>query len=102
MIDLARHYGGPEGIGAHHSSKEGVEFSETTHDPRRLAEWTEFHQQVETLPDDDREIIELLWYQGLTQAEAAATLGASERTVNRRWISARLRICDALGGQPPE
>lgn len=101
LLDLARRHGGPEGMGAHHSSQEEVELSGSTHDPGRLAEWTEFHQRVEALPDEDREIIELLWYQGLTQAEAADALGVSERTVNRRWIRARLRLFDALGGQLP-
>jgi RNA polymerase sigma-70 factor (ECF subfamily) len=101
LLDLARRYRGPEGIGVHHDSREGVEVLEVTHDPGRLAEWTEFHQRVESLPDEDREIVDLLWYQGLTQAEAADTLGVSERTVNRRWLAARVRLCDALGGQLP-
>jgi RNA polymerase sigma factor (sigma-70 family) len=101
LLDLARRYGGPEGIGTHHSSREGVELAGTTLDSGRLAESTEFHQRIEALPDEDREIIDLLWYQGLTQAEAAAALRISERTVNRRWIKAHLRLCDALGGQLP-
>jgi RNA polymerase sigma-70 factor (ECF subfamily) len=101
LLDLARRYGGPEGIGAHHSSQEGVELSETAHDPGRLAEWTEFHQQVEALPDSDREMFDLLWYQGMNQADAAAALGVCERTVSRRWLTARLRLCDALGGELP-
>jgi len=37
------------------------------------------------------------------QAEAAALLGVSDRTVKRRWQSARLHLVDALHGQlPPE
>jgi predicted DNA-binding protein (UPF0251 family) len=39
----------------------------------------------------------MLWYQGLTQAEAAGLLGLSERTVARRWVVARMKVCDALG-----
>ena len=67
-----------------------AEASDLTHEPSRLAVWTEFHRQVADLPEEDREVFDLLWYQGLTQAEAAAVLGISERTVSRRWISARL------------
>ena len=37
----------------------------------------------------------------LIWAEAAAVLGISERTVSRRWISARLKLNDLLGGQLP-
>jgi RNA polymerase sigma-70 factor (ECF subfamily) len=112
LIDLARHYYGPQGFGTHHSTQAGIresadaalaerEPSDTTYDPIQLASWTEFHREAEGLPDEDRELFDLLWYQGLTQPEAAAVLGVSERTVSRRWIAARLRLSDALGGQLP-
>jgi RNA polymerase sigma-70 factor (ECF subfamily) len=115
LIDLARHYGGPEGPGAHHSTQArrngagnvgsnppAYEPSDVTHDPERLAAWTEFHRQVEALDDEDREVFDLLWYQGLTQAEAATLLGVSERTISRRWLAARLSLHRALGGHLPE
>jgi RNA polymerase sigma factor (sigma-70 family) len=108
LIDLARRYDGPEGIGCHHSSHGGVDLpspsgglTDTAQDPGVLTEWTEFHQRVEALPDDERVMFDLLWYQGLNQTEAAETLGISERTVNRHWIKARLKLCDSLGGQLP-
>jgi RNA polymerase sigma factor (sigma-70 family) len=112
LIDLARRYSGPEGLGAHRqsqadkhagggTSRPAAELSDLTHEPSRLAVWTEFHQQVADLPEEDREAFELLWYQGLTQAEAAGVLGISERTVSRRWISARLKINNLLGGRLP-
>jgi RNA polymerase sigma-70 factor (ECF subfamily) len=112
LIDLARRYSGPEGLGAHHSTRAGMggvdhseavpsEPSDTSQDPGRLASWTEFHRRIEALPEEDREVFDLLWYQGLTQGEAAAVLGVSERTVNRRWIAARLRLNEALAGQLP-
>jgi RNA polymerase sigma factor (sigma-70 family) len=70
-------------------------------DPARLAAWTEFHRRIDGLDDEDREVFELLWYQGLTQAEAADLLGVSRRTMISRWQSARLKLFDALDGQLP-
>jgi RNA polymerase sigma-70 factor (ECF subfamily) len=112
LIDLARHYSGPEGLGAHHSTRassdhpafasgDSLEPSDTTLEPGRLAGWTEFHRQIEDLPENDREIFDLLWYQGLSQAQAATVMGVAERTVNRHWITARLKLAEALGGQLP-
>jgi RNA polymerase sigma factor (sigma-70 family) len=112
LIDLARRYSGPEGIGAHHSTRLSTSGTDgragdrhapadTTLDPVRLAAWTEFHRQIEDLREEDRELFDLLWYQGLTQAEAAEVLGIAERTVNRRWLAARVRLSDSLGGQLP-
>ena len=111
LIDLARHYQGPRGLGAHHATRAGrgdsadgvaaVAAPETTYDPGRLAAWAEFHAAVAALGEGDRELFDLLWYQGLTQAEAAALLGVTERTVNSRWLAARVRLGDTLGGQFP-
>ena len=104
LIDLARHYFGPEGAGANCASavrEEGrtpptPESPDLTHDPERLALWTTFHEQVEALPQQEREVFGLLWYQELSQPEVAALLGVSVPTVKRRWLSARLRLQTAL------
>jgi DNA-directed RNA polymerase specialized sigma24 family protein len=45
--------------------------------------------------------VRLLWYHGLTHAQAAEILGVTERTVNRRWLAARLALSDALDGESP-
>jgi RNA polymerase sigma-70 factor (ECF subfamily) len=66
-----------------------------------VASWTEFHRQVDALPCEARETFDLLWYQGLTQAEAAEVLGVSEPTVKRRWRAARVQLAAALDGEPP-
>jgi RNA polymerase sigma factor (sigma-70 family) len=114
LLDLVKHHYGPQGQGANYATKadqatsdtrssEGPEAPALTHEPFRLAAWTEFHQAVEGLPDEEREVFDLLWYQGLPQAEAADLLGVSDRTVKRRWQAARLHLVDALHGQlPPE
>ena len=61
-----------------------------------------FFNKLAELPEEERETFDLLWYQGLTQAEAGALLGLSERTVKRRWQSARLLLHDRLKGQLPD
>jgi RNA polymerase sigma-70 factor (ECF subfamily) len=58
--------------------------------------WSEFHAQVDGLPREERDVFDLLWYQGLTQAEAAAVLEISLRTVKRRWLAARVGLGAAL------
>jgi RNA polymerase sigma factor (sigma-70 family) len=107
LLDLTRHYCGPQGQAAHHvtlNPDQGHPPEAAGHaslDPSRLAVWSEFHQQVERLPDEERAVFDLLWYQELSQAEAAAVLGVNERTIKRRWQSARLKLHDALHGEAP-
>jgi len=52
-------------------------------------------------PPEERDAFDLLFYQGVHQADAATLLGVSESTVKRRWQAARLRLFDALGGKMP-
>jgi RNA polymerase sigma factor (sigma-70 family) len=112
LLDLAKHYYGPRGLGAHHASVGPDRGSDDKplapdaaapdDDPAKLAGWTELHSRVEQLPDEEREVFDLLWYQELPQAEAATLLGVSERTIKRRWASARLKLYEALGGTLPD
>jgi RNA polymerase sigma-70 factor (ECF subfamily) len=112
LIDLARHYEGPEGPGRLHAGRLESESAARppgphdpgtdTDDPARLADWTEFHAQIEALPDAEREVFDLLWYQGLPQGEAAALLGVTERVVRYRWRAAREHLHQRLGGRLPE
>jgi RNA polymerase sigma factor (sigma-70 family) len=109
LLDLARRYSGANGLGGNRAGKvragkaRAAERSaaDTTHDPDRLTAWTDFHREVEALPADEREAFDMLFYQGLFQAEAAAVLGVSVRTIKRRWQSARLRLHEALEGRMP-
>jgi RNA polymerase sigma-70 factor (ECF subfamily) len=51
---------------------------------------------IRNLPEQEREVVELLFYQGLTRAEAADVLGIHEDTVKRRWSRARIALADKL------
>jgi RNA polymerase sigma factor (sigma-70 family) len=76
------------------------ELASSTLDGEKVRRWTEFHEAVARLPDDLRAVFDLLWYQGLPQAEAAALLGIAVPTVKLRWMKARLQVHQALGGSP--
>ena len=114
LIDLARHHYGPQGDGAHHATNIGAKSGGDTvapaheraadvkSEPAGLALWTEFHEQVEKLPDEEREVFDLLWYQGMKQEEAATILGVTTRTIKSRWRNARIHLHEALGGELPE
>ena len=69
-----------------------------TDEPHSISAWTEFHEAVSDLPEDQREVFSLLWYSGLTQADAARVLGISLATLKRRWVSARLILKEKCGG----
>jgi RNA polymerase sigma-70 factor (ECF subfamily) len=53
------------------------------------------------LPEEEREVFELIWYQGLTHADAAGLLGVSTKTVQRGWQAACVKRHEALGGELP-
>ena len=104
LIDLVRHHFGPQGDGARHQSGASVnehEAGNVSLDPGRLAVWSEFHRQVEALPEEEREVFDLVWYQELGHTEAARVLDVHPRTVKRRWLSACLKLHEVLGGELP-
>jgi RNA polymerase sigma factor (sigma-70 family) len=100
LIDLARHYYGPMGQGANHASHAQIGSSfgqrldpaDQKFEPAQLAEWCELHGHIDGLPDNERAVIDLIFYQGLTQQEAAELLEVSVRTVQRRWHAALLKL----------
>lgn len=108
LIDLARHYQSQRAQRAseivpcdHSGATPADDPSESTRDPRRLASWSEFHEQIGALPDEEREVFDLLWYEGLSQEAAAEALKVSVKTVKRRWQQARRLLCRNLQGELP-
>ncbi len=110
LIDLARHYFGPHGPGTHQAgaTQGGAtatylpEPPDRADDPADLEQWCQFHQEVERLPNEEREVVGLIFYHGWPQAQVAQLLQMSVRTVRRRWESAMVLLHQALrGGQPP-
>jgi RNA polymerase sigma factor (sigma-70 family) len=107
LIDLARSYYGPEGPGAKHhtdGTDPGDRLAQVVDpagEPDSLESWAAFHEAVERLPQEEQEVVNLLWYGSLTHAQAAEALGVASKTIQRRWASARLLIRDALHQEGP-
>ena len=110
LFDMARQLYGPEGHGRHHKSDPGIADSQGNQQPRYEAadpatdaldqfEMAEFHEAVGKLPDEEREVFELIFYQGMNQAEVAHQNGVHLRTIKRRWRAARLSLHEMLGGK---
>jgi RNA polymerase sigma-70 factor (ECF subfamily) len=85
---------GESGVAAWPASASGL-----SPDARRIL------KVIEGLPEDEREVFELVGIQGLTHAEAAAVIGVSQKTVQRRLNEARLllaeRMADLRSPTPP-
>ncbi|PQO26486.1 RNA polymerase sigma factor [Blastopirellula marina] len=99
LIDLARHHLGPLAEAANHESHYALaELPRQEHEegPLSLAQWAEFHEAIDQLPEEPRETFSLIWYAGMTQADAAALLGVSTKTIQRRFLHARLLLAEMM------
>jgi RNA polymerase sigma factor (sigma-70 family) len=67
-----------------------------TFDPARLALWTEFHEKVATLGDQERAVFEMHYYLELPQAEIAQVLELHPRKVSYLWIAATEKLGEEL------
>ena len=107
LLDLKKLHFGPHGDAKNHhtdhqpSDDTGGALARTAAEPDSLDRWEGFHAAVEALPAAMREVVNLLYYEGLTQPEAAEVLGVALRTVKRRWQEAKLRLHEVLrdGGE---
>jgi RNA polymerase sigma factor (sigma-70 family) len=95
MVDRHRRQAGREAVGL---TGVGGDPPDGTYDPARLAEWTEFHRQVDELPVDQRAVFELHHYLGLPQAEVARLLDLHPRKVSYLWIEATDRLAARMDG----
>lgn len=79
------------------SSADGMlEPVQVTYDPSRLAMWTEFHEKVDGLPDDERTVFEMHYYLEMPQAEIAKVLNLHPRKVSYLWVAATEKLADQL------
>lgn len=103
LVDLLRHFygrrssreGSPHGGRAGQVasldaiSDEGFHPHSDTYDAAKVQELAEFHEAASGLPEELREVFDLIFYHGLTQEQAAEIVGVSDRTIRTRWQKAR-------------
>jgi RNA polymerase sigma-70 factor (ECF subfamily) len=108
LLDLARHYGRARRRGdvsavplrPGRSSDGGAEPADPADEPDTLERWGRFHEAVERLPAEEREVVGLKFYHGWTEAQIAELFGVDVRTVRRRWRAAFLALSAALAERP--
>lgn len=98
MIERQRKLARPESI--LHAETDGpedrFELSHSTYDPRRLAEWTDFHQRVQQLEPELRSVFELHYYLDIPQTEIAKLLELHPRKVSYLWVAATESLAEAF------
>jgi len=106
LLDLKKRHFGAHGEGRNHHTDHGPPdeaggtIAGSGGEPDDLEGWSDFHEAVEGLPAEAKETINLIYYEGLSQDEAAAVLDVSVRTVKRRWQKAKLLLQEALRDEP--
>lgn len=112
LLDLARHHAGPMSYAANHgtnvvtsghTSGEGLfqRIDRVAAEDEHLDRWTAFHEAIERLPAQQRELFHLVWHLGADQETIADLLGCSVRTVKSRWREVRDAVRAALEGESP-
>lgn len=110
LIDLARRHARPGSFAANHRTRAGAPpgsadqpaVERAAAPDEVLDRWSQFHEAIERLPAELREIFQLVWYLGADQRTIASLLDCSERTVKSRWKEARESVKAALDGKGPE
>src|SRR5262245_16223458 len=104
LLDLARQYRNTpfESLpGAGDSTPGPAPKAASVEEDDRIDAWTAFHEAVETLTTEEREVFSLAFYHGWPQARIAELLDVDVRTVRRRWQAACLRLKALVGELPP-
>lgn len=104
LIELARKFRGKplpgSGPPVDEDSNLGVQDREAV-TPEDLDLWTRFHQAVELLDPEEREVFCLSFYHRWTQPQIAELMQESERTVRRRLNRACINLTRLVGGTLP-
>jgi RNA polymerase sigma-70 factor (ECF subfamily) len=105
LLDLARHFARANRHDLTHTLDSDSSSPEEAAEPSDAAElerWTHFHDEVEQLPVEEREVLSLIFYHGWKQADVADLFQVSVRTVQRRLDSALVKLHGRLRDLMPE
>jgi RNA polymerase sigma-70 factor (ECF subfamily) len=84
-------------VGAGEGTDAGVDVPDTKDEGSRRELGLDLLEAMEKLSDEEREVVDLLFFHGHTQPEAGEVLGVHEDTVKRRWARARVKLARWLG-----
>lgn len=73
------------------------EYEPEAETPADFEFWVRFHQIVDKLPAEEREVMGLVFYHGWKQAQIAELFRIDERTVRRRWQKACAHLRTLMG-----
>jgi RNA polymerase sigma-70 factor (ECF subfamily) len=89
LLDLKEHYYGPRGMGANHHTAQtpgaSTEPVDPAPGPEELEEWCAFHRQLDRLPEEEREVVDLHFYQGLSKAGGGSRSASTTRVPRCGW-----------------
>lgn len=97
LIDMGRKLFGKDGAKKNFEQPTDpnlLDAKEPGEGPSGLLEWVEFHESIDKLPEEEKIVFQLIFYQEFTQDEVAELLGLSLKTVFRRWTKAKLILSD--------
>ena len=57
---------------------------------------SDLYSAIDRLEEDLKEVVQLLYFQGLTQAEVGQLFGVHEDTIKRKWAKARVLLAQRL------
>jgi RNA polymerase sigma factor (sigma-70 family) len=99
LLDLARHYARAnrgEILQPRRADAEGtaafLEPADQESSPDELGRWSQFHEEVEKLPVEEREVVGLILYHGWSKAAVAELFGVNVRSIQRYWQSALAKL----------
>jgi RNA polymerase sigma factor (sigma-70 family) len=98
LNDLARRLDNQPAAGELH---DGIALSPPSSVSRLTPNGLRMLHAIEELPDDEREVFDLVRIQGMTQVDAAEALAVSNKTVQRRLNRALLILSETLDDLRP-
>ncbi len=96
LIDMTRKFFGAEGPGKYLECRLLPDHPENTKENQELERWARFHEAVDNLSEEHRQVVSLIFYHGWTHEEVAIHYEVCTKTISRRWNEALLLLHQAI------